>query len=85
VLTQVCTGNGKVEDIDLLLDISNNMMGNTICAFADVTAMPMLGFVQRFRDEFDEHVRQGGCTCPESSLRSLYPSPRRLLPLVAAS
>ncbi len=30
------------------------MMGNTICAFADGTAMPMLGMVQKFREEFME-------------------------------
>ena len=33
------------------------MMGNTICAFADGTAMPMLGFLQKFRDEFDRRGR----------------------------
>ena len=35
------------------------MMGNTICAFADGTAMPMLGFVQKFREEFIEVARHG--------------------------
>jgi NADH-quinone oxidoreductase subunit F len=60
VLTQVCTGNGKVEDIDLLVDISNNMMGNTICALADGTAMPMLAFVRKFRDEFVAACKSGG-------------------------
>jgi NADH-quinone oxidoreductase subunit F len=52
VLTQVCTGRGRVEDVNLLVDISNNMMGNTICALADGTAMPMLALVRRFREEF---------------------------------
>jgi NADH-quinone oxidoreductase subunit F len=52
VLTQVCEGRGKPSDVDMLVDISNNMMGNTICALADGTAMPMLAFVRKFRDEF---------------------------------
>ena len=60
VLTQVCTGRGRVEDIDLLVDISNNMMGNTICALADGTAMPMLAFVRKFRDEFVAACKTGG-------------------------
>jgi NADH-quinone oxidoreductase subunit F len=51
-LKQICSGKGRVEDVDLLVDISNNMMGNTICALADGTAMPMLAFVRKFRDEF---------------------------------
>ena len=54
VLDQLCAGKAKKEDVDLLVDIANNMMGNTICAFADGTAMPLLGMVQKFRDEFIE-------------------------------
>jgi NADH-quinone oxidoreductase subunit F len=60
VLQQVCNGKGRVEDVDLLVDISNNMMGNTICALADGTAMPMLAFVRKYRDEFVAAVKRGG-------------------------
>jgi NADH-quinone oxidoreductase subunit F len=52
VLDNLCRGKGKTTDAALLVDIANNMMGNTICAFADGCAMPMLGLVQKFRDEF---------------------------------
>lgn len=52
VLDNLCRGNGKPTDAALLVDIANNMMGNTICAFADGTAMPMLGLVQKFHAEF---------------------------------
>jgi NADH-quinone oxidoreductase subunit F len=52
ILDNLCEGRGKPSDVALLVDVSNNMMGNTICAFADGTAMPMLGFIQRFREEF---------------------------------
>jgi NADH-quinone oxidoreductase subunit F len=59
VLDNICSGRGKPEDVDLLVDISNNMMGNTICAFADGTAMPMLGMVQKFREEFMDAAVHG--------------------------
>jgi NADH-quinone oxidoreductase subunit F len=63
ILNNLCDGKGKPGDVALLVDVANNMMGNTICAFADGTAMPMLGFVQRFRDEFvaaaDKGVARG--------------------------
>lgn len=52
VLDQLCHGKGKPADVALLVDIANNMMGNTICAFADGTAMPLLGMVQKFHEEF---------------------------------
>ena len=59
VLNNLCEGKATEADIDIIVDISNNMMGNTICAFADGTAMPMLGMVQKFRDEFVEAARNG--------------------------
>ena len=59
LLNNLCEGKGKPEDVALLVDVSNNMMGNTICAFADGTAMPMLGFIQRFREEFIEAGKRG--------------------------
>lgn len=59
VLQQIGKGAGKKEDIDLLVDISNNMMGNTICALADGTAMPMLGFIQKYPEDFHHAVEHG--------------------------
>ena len=41
--------------------VTNNIMGNTICAFADGAAMPMLGFLLRFREEFEQHAREKKC------------------------
>ncbi|HEX4354933.1 MAG TPA: NADH-quinone oxidoreductase subunit NuoF [Polyangiales bacterium] len=59
VLDNLANGKGRPEDADLLVDIANNMMGNTICAFADGTAMPLLGFLQKFRAEFIEAGKRG--------------------------
>jgi NADH-quinone oxidoreductase subunit F len=62
ILNNLCEGRGKPEDAALLVDVANNMMGNTICAFADGTAMPMLGLVKTFRDEFIAAGKAGGVT-----------------------
>jgi NADH-quinone oxidoreductase subunit F len=59
VLDQIATGRGTRRDVDMLVDISNNMMGNTICALADGTAMPMLGFIQKFPEDFYAAVDTG--------------------------
>ncbi|MEM7436730.1 MAG: NADH-quinone oxidoreductase subunit NuoF [Myxococcota bacterium] len=59
VLDNLCAGRGSMKDVDLLVEISNNMMGNTICAFADGTAMPMLGMVQKYREEFVAAAQSG--------------------------
>jgi NADH-quinone oxidoreductase subunit F len=61
VLRHLEEGTGREEDLQLLVDISDNMMGNTVCVLADAAAMPTKSFVSKFRDEFVEHVRLGGC------------------------
>jgi NADH-quinone oxidoreductase subunit F len=61
VLRHLEEGTGREEDLQLLVDISDNMMGNTVCVLADAAAMPTKSFVSKFRDEFAEHVRLGRC------------------------
>jgi NADH-quinone oxidoreductase subunit F len=61
VLRHLEEGTGCEEDLQLLVDISDNMMGNTVCVLADAAAMPTKSFVAKFRDEFVEHVRLGRC------------------------
>jgi NADH-quinone oxidoreductase subunit F len=55
-LQKVLDGNATLEDIDTLGDIANNIMGNTICAFGEGTAMPAMGFLKKFRRELEEYV-----------------------------
>lgn len=59
VLDQIASGNGTREDVDMLVDISNNMMGNTICALADGTAMPMLAFIRKYPQDFYDAIEKG--------------------------
>jgi NADH-quinone oxidoreductase subunit F len=61
VLRRLEEGTGGEEDLQLLIDISNNMMGNTVCVLADAAAMPTISFVKKFREEFAEHVKLGRC------------------------
>jgi len=61
VLRRFEEGGARPGDADLLLSISNNMMGRTICPLADALAMPVISFIAKFRDEFDAHA--AGNTC----------------------
>jgi NADH-quinone oxidoreductase subunit F len=54
-------GEGRAEDVDLLIQIADNMQGNTICLLADACAMPTRSIVSKFRDEFRAHVERRGC------------------------
>jgi NADH-quinone oxidoreductase subunit F len=57
ILRRFEDGDGKREDIDLLMDIANNIEGNTICALGDAAAWPVQSMIRRFRDEFEKRVK----------------------------
>jgi NADH-quinone oxidoreductase subunit F len=83
-LRRVEQGVAEPGEVDLLLDLCDNIEGKCLCALGDACAMPVRSIVKRYREEFDQHVAEGGCPLHETSrLSSLYPRPRTLLPLVA--
>lgn len=59
ITTSILSGHGRMEDIDLLIKIADNMKGKTICALSDAAALPVLSFVTKFRDEFEYFVKEG--------------------------
>jgi NADH-quinone oxidoreductase subunit F len=61
VLEGLEDGTASPRDVDLLLNIAGNMMGNTICALADAAGMPVRAFVTKYRSEFEEHAALGRC------------------------
>ena len=64
ILDKIERGEGTMKDIDLLLSISDNIAGKTLCAFGDAAATPVLTTVKQFRAEYEAHVKEGRCTCP---------------------
>jgi NADH-quinone oxidoreductase subunit F len=54
-------GQGRMEDIELLGSVADNIMGRTICALGDAAAMPVRGMIKHFRDEFVYHVEHKRC------------------------
>lgn len=53
-------GTATMHELDMVSDVANNILGNTICALGDGAAMAMLGLL-KYRAEFEAHVRQGRC------------------------
>jgi NADH-quinone oxidoreductase subunit F len=64
ILDTIDRGDGAMADIDLLLSVSDNIAGKTLCAFGDAAATPVLTTIKQFRHEYEAHVREGRCTCP---------------------
>jgi NADH-quinone oxidoreductase subunit F len=58
-------GQGRLEDLDLLTDVSDNIAGRTICALGDAAALPVKSFIKHFRDEFVHHIEHKKCLVPD--------------------
>jgi len=62
VLWRIERGEGKAGDLDLLLSMCTNIFGRCLCPLGDAAAMPIRSYIQRFRDEFEQHIRDGRCS-----------------------
>ena len=56
-MIKLLDGKASMQELDDLHDIANNIMGNTICAFGEGTAMPALAFLKKYRKDFEKYVR----------------------------
>ena len=56
VCTRLAEGEGRPGDINLLADVANGIAGNSICALGDAAAWPMLGFLTKFRADFEDRL-----------------------------
>jgi len=62
IFGRIENGQGEKADLDLILNISANIMGRTICPFGDAAAMPAAAFIKKYREEFEQHI--AGKRCP---------------------
>jgi NADH-quinone oxidoreductase subunit F len=61
IVHRIENGQGRMEDLELLDDITPKIAGRTICALGDAAAMPVQGMMKHFRDEFEYHIEHGKC------------------------
>ena len=69
VIERIAHGQGRVEDIDLLNSVADNIQGRTICALGDAAATPYPAALKYFRGEFEAatHVPVDEQFPPEAS------------------
>jgi len=62
VLTRIEAGEGRPEDVELLLPMARQMNnGMTLCVFADAAVGHVVSTVPKFREEYDFHVAHKRC------------------------
>jgi NADH-quinone oxidoreductase subunit F len=58
-------GRGRLEDLERLENVSDNIAGRTICALGDAAALPVKSFIKHFREEFVHHIEHRKCLVPD--------------------
>jgi NADH-quinone oxidoreductase subunit F len=57
ILQRILAGQGEMKDLDLLLDLSEQMTGKTICVLSDSCAAPVISGIKKFRGEFEAYIK----------------------------
>ena len=57
VMDRLVTGDAEPEEIDMLLEVTKQVEGHTICALGDAAAWPIQGLIRHFRDEIEDRIK----------------------------
>jgi NADH-quinone oxidoreductase subunit F len=64
VMTRMAEGRAEKREIDMLLDVTRQIEGHTICALGDAAVLPVQGMLRHFRSEFEYHIEHKKCLVP---------------------
>jgi NADH-quinone oxidoreductase subunit F len=72
LLEKIEDGRAEQHELDLLLDVCDRILGKCLCPLGDAAAMPVASYVDKFRDEFQQHLDEGACPTPDSPLEKVF-------------
>jgi NADH-quinone oxidoreductase subunit F len=58
VMQRMVNGQAAVEEIDMLLEVTYEIEGHTICALGDAAAWPVQGLIRHFRPEMERRIQE---------------------------
>jgi NAD-dependent dihydropyrimidine dehydrogenase PreA subunit len=61
VLSRITQGKGREGDIGILEQLGELLADTALCALGKTAAHPVLSTVRRFREEYEEHIREQHC------------------------
>lgn len=73
VLDRIRRGQGRPEDIDLLLEICANIDGRSFCGLGDAAAWPVQGAIRVFRNEFEHFIEHGRSIVDAKAVAAVAP------------
>jgi len=57
MLERISKGDAELEEIDMLMDVTKQIEGHTICAFGEGSAWPVQGLLRNFRTEIENRIK----------------------------
>jgi NADH-quinone oxidoreductase subunit F len=61
ILNDFTLGQGKIEDIDMLNQLAEDVKSGSLCGLGTTAPNPILTTLRYFRDEYEEHILMGRC------------------------
>ena len=61
ILEDITTGRGKIEDLDLLLELAEDVKAGSLCGLGRTAPNPVLTTLRYFRDEYEAHILERQC------------------------
>ena len=60
-LDEITKGKGKIEDIDMLTELAEDISAGSLCSLGKTAPNPVLSTLRYFRDEYEAHIKEGRC------------------------
>ena len=57
IMSRMTKGDARLEEIDMLWEITKQIEGHTICALGDAAAWPVQGLIRHFRGEMEDRIK----------------------------
>ena len=61
VLDEITRGQGKMEDLNMLSELAEDIKGGSLCGLGKTAPNPVLSTLRYFRDEYEAHIKEGRC------------------------
>jgi NADH-quinone oxidoreductase subunit F len=61
ILEDITVGKGKIEQLDLLVEIGEDIKDGSLCGLGRTAPNPVLTSIRYFRDEFEAHILEKRC------------------------
>ena len=61
VLDEITKGKGRIEDIDMLMELAQDIKAGSLCGLGKTAPNPVLTTLHHFRDEYEAHILEGRC------------------------